>query len=153
VLGAALVEGIQSRGVAGESETVIFRLDARDLSYWCTTASGWVLEPGDFTIAVGASSRDLRLSTTIGVPAPPLRVTLDGMATLQEWLADPTGAALLRDAVGTDETGRPRGILGNDELIAVIGNFPISTLAAFPGLGLDHATVDDLVQRISAQPR
>jgi beta-glucosidase len=137
----------------GESETVTFRLDARDLSYWSTTASGWVLEPGEFTIAVGASSRDLRLSTTIDVPAPPLRVTLDGMATLEEWLADPDGAALLRDAVGTDEAGRPRGILGDDELIAVIGNFPISRLAAFPGLGLDHATVGDLLQRISEQSR
>jgi len=136
----------------GESETVTFRLDARDLSYWSTSASDWVLEPGEFTIAVGASSRDLRLTATMDIAAPPLRVTLDGMATLGEWLAHPTGGALLRDAVGTDATGRPRGILGNDELIAVIGNFPISTLAAFPGLGLDHATVDDLLQRISAQP-
>ena len=137
----------------GESETVTFRLHARDLSYWSITAAGWILEPGDFTIAVGPSSRDLRLSTTIDIPAPPLRVALDGMATLQEWLADPIGGALLRDAVGTDETGQPRGILGNDELLAIVGNFPISTLAAFPGLGLDHATVDHLLQEVSASRR
>ena len=37
--------------------------------------------------------------------------------------------------------------------IAVIGNFPISALAAFPGLGLDHATVDHLLQQISATSR
>jgi beta-glucosidase len=137
----------------GESEAVTFRLDARDLSYWSTTASRWVLEPGEFAIAVGASSRDLRLTTTIDIEGPPLRVSLDGTATLEEWLADTTGAALLRNALGTDEAGRPRGILGNDEMLAVIGNFPIRTLAAFPGLGLDHATVDDLVQRISVEPR
>jgi beta-glucosidase len=131
----------------GDSETVTFHLDARDLSYW---SNGWVLEPGEFTLAMGASSRDLRLTTTINVDAPPLRVPLDRMATLQEWLADPAGAALLREAVGTDETGRPRGILGNDELIAIIGNFPISTLAAFPGLGIDHETVDHVTSRASA---
>lgn len=135
----------------GERETVTFRLDARDLSYWSTTASGWVLEPGEFMLTIGASSRDLRLTTTTEVPGPALRPSLDGMATLEEWLADPVGGALLREAVGTDENGRPRGILGNDELISVIGNFPISTLAAFPGLGLDHATVDGLLQRLSAQ--
>ena len=69
------------------------------------------------------------------------------MATLDEWLADPTGAALLREAIGTDETGRPRGILGDEELLGMIGNMPIRTLAAFPGLGLDHATVDAVLSR------
>jgi beta-glucosidase len=128
----------------GESETAKFRLDARDLSYW---SGGWVLEPGEFTLAVGASSRDLRLTTTVAVDAPPVRPPLDGSATLEEWLADPVGAELLREAVGTDETGRPRGVLGNDEMVSLIGNFPIRRLAAFAGFGLDHATVDALVAR------
>ena len=71
------------------------------------------------------------------------------MSTLQEWLADPTGSALLHKAIGTDATGRPNGILGNEELMVVIGNFPISTLAAFPGLGLTHTVVHALVEQIS----
>ncbi|HYH91190.1 MAG TPA: glycoside hydrolase family 3 C-terminal domain-containing protein, partial [Solirubrobacteraceae bacterium] len=136
---------------AGESAKVAFRLCARDLSYWSTTASGWTLEGGDFELAIGASSRDVRLRTTLDVAAPPLRVRLDEMATLHEWLEDPDGAALLHEVVGTDASGRPRGILGNHELLALIGNFPIGRLAAFPGLGLDHSTVDDLVRRVSAR--
>ena len=71
------------------------------------------------------------------------------MSTLQEWLADPTGSALLHKAVGTDATGRPNGILGNQELMPVIGNFPISTLAAFPGLGLSHTIVQALIDQVS----
>ena len=73
------------------------------------------------------------------------------MSTRPEWLADPTGSALLREAVGTDATGQPKGILGNEELLPVIGNFPISTLAAFPGLGLSHAVVHGLIDQISAR--
>jgi hypothetical protein len=46
-----------------------------------------------------------------------------------------------------DPDGRPHGILGDQELIKIIGNFPLSSLTAFPGLGIDHATVTDLVQR------
>jgi beta-glucosidase len=110
----------------------------------------WALEAGEFELAVGASSRDLRLTTTIDIDAPPPPGRLDGMATLQEWLADPTGAALLHKAVGTDDQGRPKGILGNEELLPVIGNFPISTLAAFPGLGFTHDLVHDLVEQASA---
>jgi beta-glucosidase len=133
---------------AGQTETLTFRLDARDLSYWSPAAADWVLEAGEFTLAIGASSRDLRLSVTIDIAAPPARVALDDMATLEEWLADPAGAALLLEAVGTDEKRRPRGILGDDELRAVVGNFPITALTAFPASGLDPGTVDELVQRL-----
>jgi beta-glucosidase len=134
-----------------QTTVVDLPLTARDLSYWSTTLNDWALEGGEFELAVGASSRDLRLTTTIEIAAPPLPTRLDAMSTLQEWLADPTGSALLHEAVGTDETGRPKGILGNEELMVVIGNFPISTLAAFPGLGLSHAVVHDLIDQISAR--
>jgi beta-glucosidase len=131
----------------GETETVTFRLTARDLSYWSTTASAWVLEPGEFTLAIGRSSRHLPVTATIDISGPALRPPLDDMATLDEWLADPAGSTMLLEAVGTDETGQPRGILGNQELLAIIGNFPISTLAAFLGFGFDQHIVHDLVQR------
>jgi beta-glucosidase len=52
----------------GASATVTLHLGARDLSYWSTAHGGWRLEPGAFELAVGASSRDLRLTTTVDVP-------------------------------------------------------------------------------------
>ena len=61
----------------------------------------------------------------------------------------PTGSALLREAVGTDDHGRPKGILGDPELLPVIGNFPLSTLAAFPGLGITSELVDRLVEQVA----
>ncbi len=48
----------------GESRDVTFKLDARAFSFWDEAANGWRLEPGTFTISVGASSRDLRLHGT-----------------------------------------------------------------------------------------
>jgi beta-glucosidase len=77
----------------GETTTVDFVLTPRDLSYWSTVQNDWVLEGGEFELAVGASSRDLRLTTTLDIAAPPPPARLDGMSTLQEWLADPTGSA------------------------------------------------------------
>jgi beta-glucosidase len=96
---------------------------------------------------VGASSRDLRLTIALDIAAPPLPVRLDAMATLQEWLADPNGCVALREAIGVEPDGTPRGILGDQEMLTVIGNFPLSTLAAFPGVGIDRSTVDGLIQR------
>ena len=137
----------------GQTTMVDFALTARDLSYWSTRLHDWALEAGQFELAVGASSRDLRLTTTIDIAAPPLPVRLDGMATLQEWLADPSGSALLHKTVGTDQEGSPKGILGNQDLLVVIGNFPITTLATFPGLGLSHAVVHALIDQLSARDR
>jgi beta-glucosidase len=135
----------------GKGQTVTFQLRSRDLSYWSVRHNRWILEGGVFQLSVGASSRDLRLTTTIEVSAPPLAAQLDGMATLEEWLAHPDGSRLLREAVGVDGNGHPRGILGDEELLRVIGNFPISTLAAFPGLGIDHAIVDHLIEQLPPQ--
>ena len=118
----------------------MFRLSARDLSYRSTRTHRWVLEGGVFELAVGASSRDLRLTTTVDVEAPPLRVPLDGSAALEEWLADPDGRALLIKEIGTDETGKPNGIVGDEERVRRIGNFPLNRLAAFPGMGITHDT-------------
>jgi beta-glucosidase len=44
----------------GETKTVRFRLDPRDFACYDPARPGWVVEPGDFEIAAGASSRDLR---------------------------------------------------------------------------------------------
>ena len=67
------------------------------------------------------------------------------MSTLEEWLADPEGERALRAAVGTDADGQPRGILGSADMQRMLGNFPVSTLAAFAGFGLSHEIVDRLV--------
>jgi len=45
----------------GQSRVINFTLDERDLSYWDTGSSRWVVAPGCYRIMVGHSSRDLPL--------------------------------------------------------------------------------------------
>ena len=52
---------------AGETANVILTLDARALSYWDVTSHGWKAAPGTYTVWVGSSSRDLRLTQTFEV--------------------------------------------------------------------------------------
>jgi beta-glucosidase len=131
----------------GESADAVVELDARDLSFWSPSVRDWVLEAGEFRIGVGASSRDLRTVVPVQVDAPRVAPPLGPMSSLQEWLADPTGAAVLREVLGTTGDGRLAGVLGQPELQRVVGNFPMETLAGFPNVDLDHATLDDLVAR------
>jgi beta-glucosidase len=60
----------------GESKAVRFTLDDRSFAIW---ADGWKIPGGEYTIEIGSSSRDIRLSETI---------TVDGESVpAEEWQA------------------------------------------------------------------
>jgi beta-glucosidase len=104
-------------------------------------------------VAVGSSSRDIHASATVQWPATgPRRQTLDDTATLEEWLADPRGRAALLRAVGTKSDGHPKGIAGDAGRMRVVGNFPLRSLAIFPGTGLTHEVVDAICAELTAKP-
>jgi len=43
------------------------KLNIADLAYFNEKAGKWVIEPGDYKVSVGSSSKDIRLATTIHV--------------------------------------------------------------------------------------
>jgi beta-glucosidase len=55
---------------AGASERVSIELDRRAFSFWQTSGRRWTLEPGDFEIRVGRSSRDILWRTLVGLGEP-----------------------------------------------------------------------------------
>jgi beta-glucosidase len=123
---------------AGEERRVAFDLHARDFSYWSSAEKGWVVEGGEFTIDIGASSRDIALSAAVTVGEPRPRPPLTAGSSLEEWLADPDGDARLRAVAGAAP------ILADAELRRVIGNFPLGRLAAFPAMGI----TDEVLHRL-----
>jgi len=46
----------------GETKRVEIDLSPRDLAFYSDAARAWVVEAGEFTVAVGGSSRDLPLA-------------------------------------------------------------------------------------------
>jgi beta-glucosidase len=51
----------------GESATATFGLRRKDLSVWDTVAQNWIVESGDYTLYIGASSRDFKSTTTLTI--------------------------------------------------------------------------------------
>jgi beta-glucosidase len=83
----------------------------------------------------------------VTIDAPSIAPPLTADSTLHEWMADPLGLALIQEAVAA---GRPDPTR-DAELVSVIGTMPMSTLAAFQGLSVDHDTLDKLVERLHAR--
>ncbi|WP_427118153.1 glycoside hydrolase family 3 C-terminal domain-containing protein [Pseudarthrobacter scleromae] len=55
----------------GEHEDVTLRLERRAFSFWDTERAAWVLEPGEFEILVGSSSREAKFSQVVTVKGQP----------------------------------------------------------------------------------
>jgi beta-glucosidase len=49
----------------GETGTVIFKLDKDVFAFYDEKIDDWVVEPGDFTIMIGSSSEDIRISKLV----------------------------------------------------------------------------------------
>jgi beta-glucosidase len=127
----------------GESRQVSVALDRRAFSFWSEIHRRWVVEAGEFAVEVGPHSRDLPLTRTVTVDAPSIAAPLTADSTLHEWMADPEGRELIREAVAAGQPDPAR----DPELVAVVGTMPMSTLAAFPGMSIDHDTLDGLAAR------
>jgi beta-glucosidase len=133
---------------AGGTATASFELTARDFSYWSTKDRRWVLEPGEFEISAGSSSRDLRLVSKVRIEGTALREPLGPGSTLAEWLGDPAGSAVLLEAVGAEPSGRAKAMFSDGDFVKMVGNFPLDRLAGFPGSGLDQTLLVDLVAKL-----
>jgi beta-glucosidase len=50
-----------------ETKTVTFALAPRDFSFWDVKSNGWKIDPGQFSISVGDSSRNLSLQARLDI--------------------------------------------------------------------------------------
>ncbi|MGV9713587.1 glycoside hydrolase family 3 C-terminal domain-containing protein [Gordonia sp. NPDC003424] len=116
-----------------------------DLAYWDRSTDDWAVEAGEYRIEIGASSRDIRIGTTVQTPGDAAAGPLGRSSTLGEILDDPTVGPVLRKRVAAT--------LGMDDLdptmLMLVSSFPIGRIA--PMLGLDAVALDELLA--SAQPR
>jgi len=126
----------------GENGQVTLELDERSFAFWSVLLGRWAVEAGEFEIAVGSCSRDLAATATITLEAPRLALPLGKDSTLHEWMADEKGRALLM------ESASDAPILKDQELIRVVGTMPMSTLAAFHGMGVDNDMLDSVVAKL-----
>ena len=77
--------------VAGERQRVTLHLDQAAFASFSTANANWVVEPGDYEVRVGASSRDIRLRQ---------RIVLDG-ETADD--SDATGPMLVEGRLAVDD--------------------------------------------------
>ena len=113
-------------------------LDARAFAYWHVARSEWVVEGGEFELSVGASSRDIRLSTTVQLAGGEVAAPLALDSTFGEFLADPVASQWLLDQLRRSPLGER--VIGT-HLGKMLETVPLNRLARFPGSTFSEADI------------
>jgi len=132
----------------GESAAVMFRLTGRDLSYWSTRTNDWELEGGLFSIAVGASSRDIRHTAVVEVDPGAQAVPLHPMSTLQEWIDHPVGSVILRETLATSPAGDLSSLVDASEFLQVVSSVPLNRMILMVNAGFSPTILDDMLAAV-----
>ncbi|NQX17343.1 glycoside hydrolase family 3 C-terminal domain-containing protein [Rathayibacter sp. VKM Ac-2857] len=132
----------------GESQRVRFALGERAFAFW--SEEGWLVEPGAFTIEVGASSRDLRAREQIvlEVPVPVRELTLS--SSLKEWMTHPTGSAAFAELLGT--LGPGAALLDDPETLRIAESMPLPTVVSIAGTADGADIVQQLLTSLETTP-
>ncbi|MER5850494.1 glycoside hydrolase family 3 C-terminal domain-containing protein [Streptomyces sp. NPDC002012] len=129
----------------GGSARVTLGLHERSFSYWSPRDGGWTVDPGEFELRIGASSRDVRLRARVRCDgtARPRRLTAE--STIGEWLADPVGGPLLTAAMAADLDDSPVPVsLDASEISAMAASLPLARVPSFLA-GVTHEHISALV--------
>jgi beta-glucosidase len=124
---------------AGESVAVELTVSRDDLAYYDVRTAGWVVEGGDYLVHVGASSRDLRASATVAIEGDEVEMPVTADTPIAEALEHPTIGPAVRDALGAFLGGE------GDDMLKVIGSFPLGRIASFPGVDISPERLEALL--------
>lgn len=137
---------------AGESRQVEIAVRHEDLAYWDIRVDRWVVEPGAYSVEVGASSRDIRLSAVVEVEGEKLRIPLSLESSIAELAADPIAGPIVMQAMGSFASGMAdTDIFDEGGLDKMMASFPIGKLAGFPGVPVTPEQIQQLIDLSNSQ--
>ena len=133
---------------AGEQGEARISVRDDDLAYWDRRVSRFVVEGGDYGIAVGSSSRDLRLTGSVRVEGDDVRVPLTLESSIAEVLGHPVAGPLVAEGFagqfptpgdGADDT------LGVD-FYDLISSAPVGRMVSFSGGAITREQLEALLK-------
>lgn len=134
---------------AGESREVRIPVRRADLGYWDTRIDAWVVEGGTYTVEIGASSRDIRATSTVEVTGDEVRIPLSLDSSIGEVLADPVAAGLVMEAFAS-LTGDGEAPALDPSVLKMAASMPLSRMVGFLGDSFDREKLRQLIDAANA---
>ena len=144
----------------GEAKDVSFTLDKRAFAYWNTELHDWTVEPGDFTIEIGRSSRDIALDASVTVnSAVKINRQYDMNSIFMDILADPHAAAVFKPVLDgmraafipadTEQTDAAKEAITEEMGLAMFNYMPLRSILSFAGEKADPSLLEQLLNTLN----
>lgn len=143
----------------GETRALTLRVRREDLAYWDIRADRWVVEGGEYTLDVAASSRDIRSSVVVTVDGDAVTLPLSRTSSMGEVLRHPVAGpivqGLITQAMGDlDQSASsimPEGV----DMSKMMESFPIGRIGMMGALsgdgeGVSVEMIDGLIAMANA---
>jgi len=132
----------------GETRTVTLVVRREDLAYWDTRVDRWVMEGGEYTVDVAASSRDVRSAAVVAVDGDEVSVPLSRDSSLGEVMAHPIAGPVVQAAIAQMMQGMegvadimPEGV----DPTAMMASFPFGRISMMAGDAARPEMIDGLI--------
>ncbi|WP_239633203.1 fibronectin type III-like domain-contianing protein [Paenibacillus sp. H1-7] len=136
----------------GEKREVGFLLEERDFSYYNTKYNKWVAESGYFQIAVGCSSRDIRIRERLHCDFGREEVSFHKFSLLGDWLSHPKAKIVLEGCFEDMNRHISDKICLDDEFVGFWGDFPaIKVIQMFGQAWLKDRSPDLVIEQLIEQ--
>ncbi|NLU62011.1 beta-glucosidase [Rhodococcus sp. HNM0563] len=127
---------------AGESRKVEIPVRRTDLAYWDTRVDGWVVEGGTYRVDIGASSRDIRATCTVGIDGDDVSVPLTLESSIGEILSNPEAAAVLSSIFAASDGQAPAL---DPAVLEMAASMPLGRVLSFGNFGIG---VEEIQQQL-----
>ncbi|KQQ65122.1 glycoside hydrolase family 3 C-terminal domain-containing protein [Microbacterium sp. Leaf320] len=142
---------------AGETRTVELVVRREDLAYWDVRVDRFIVESGEYTVEVAASSRDIRSSSTVSVEGDVVSLPLTMNSSIGDVVAHPVAGPIVMGALGglmdglTGADSSAASMMPNDEAMEkMMASFPIGRLIGFPGVDVTYEQIEQLLAGANA---
>ena len=144
----------------GEKTDVTFILDKRAFAYWNETLGDWHVEPGEYAIEIGQSSRQIELCAGVKVNSTvrlPRNYTMDTI--FMDLLADPEAVQVLSpmmDAIrkaltpGSEDVSEAAAEAITEEMnLAMMNYMPLRGALSFGGGAVTREMLSQLLEKLN----
>ncbi|MFK4762563.1 glycoside hydrolase family 3 C-terminal domain-containing protein [Microbacterium sp. ZW T5_45] len=135
---------------AGETRTVELVVRREDLAYWDVRVDRFVVEGGEYTVEVGASSRDIRSSVAVAVEGDAVVLPLDLNSSIGDILGHPVAGPVVQQGLAGFLGAGDAGAAEDEGMQKMMASFPIGRLVGFPGVPFTREQIEELIASANA---
>ncbi|MFC7677438.1 beta-glucosidase [Paenibacillus sp. GCM10028914] len=136
----------------GEKKEIEFELEERDFAYYNTKVNRWVAETGYFHIALGSSSRDIRITERLYCDFGTEEVKLHKFSLLSDWINDEASKQVLEECFNEMNEHVVDKVYLNEEFVGFWEDAPVIKLFQMYGqTWLNNRSLESVMEELIHQ--